>query len=223
MTDDLFSRHRIHWSEEQFAVFRKSSVLVAGVGGLGATVAQLLVRLGLGKLYLVDNGIVDLPDLNRQSLYSREDIDVPKVLAAKKRLQAISDQTDIVVQQRRIDNSFAVPASVGVVADCLDNYVARFSLYRQITEAQWYVHGGVSHDYGQVISLHKKKSAPLSELFQNCTDSEKTIPVVPDIVFAISSLMVREITNTLTGKPALLNKFAILDYNDLSLDIVPVG
>ena len=57
----------------------KQSVLILGVGGLGSAVAVNLLRLGIGKLFLVDYDIVDVHNLNRQLLYSHADVGKPKV------------------------------------------------------------------------------------------------------------------------------------------------
>jgi len=62
----------------------KQSVLILGVGGLGSVVALNLLRLGIGKLFLVDYDVVDVHNLNRQLLYSQEDVGKPKVEAALK-------------------------------------------------------------------------------------------------------------------------------------------
>ena len=57
----------------------KQSVLILGVGGLGSAVAVNLLRLGIGKLFLVDYDVVDVHNLNRQLLYSHADVGKPKV------------------------------------------------------------------------------------------------------------------------------------------------
>ena len=63
-------------------------VLVLGVGGIGTNVAIGLVRLGVKRIILVDKDIVEDHNLNRQQLYSREDIGKNKVEAAKACLEA---------------------------------------------------------------------------------------------------------------------------------------
>ena len=50
-----------------------------GVGGLGSVVAISLMRLGVGKLYLVDYDVVDIHNLNRQIIFSKADVGKPKV------------------------------------------------------------------------------------------------------------------------------------------------
>lgn len=69
------------WSQ---ASIKKQAVLVLGIGGLGSTVVINLLRLGVGKLFLVDYDVVDLHNINRQLLYSHVDVGTPKVEAALK-------------------------------------------------------------------------------------------------------------------------------------------
>ncbi|MDH3960971.1 MAG: ThiF family adenylyltransferase, partial [Desulfuromonadales bacterium] len=69
MVTDRYARQVLHWGAEKQKIIEESSLLIAGVGGLGATVSQLLVRAGIGRLFLVDDGRLDWPDLNRQTLY----------------------------------------------------------------------------------------------------------------------------------------------------------
>jgi len=70
-----------------------------GCGGLGCTVALGLVRLGVKKIFLVDKDTVDYHNLNRQILFSKEDIGKPKVEAAVKALEKHNLRTEIIVMQ----------------------------------------------------------------------------------------------------------------------------
>ena len=62
----------------------KSSVAVVGLGALGSVSSELLARAGIGKLILIDRDVVELSNLQRQSLYGESDVGKPKALAAKK-------------------------------------------------------------------------------------------------------------------------------------------
>jgi molybdopterin-synthase adenylyltransferase len=65
---------------------RESCVLVAGVGGVGGTVATYLAAAGVGRLVLVHPGDLEPPDLNRQTLMRPDDLGGPRVLAARRTL-----------------------------------------------------------------------------------------------------------------------------------------
>ena len=73
MAKDFFLRQRPVIGDECQKKLMGSSVLIAGGGGLGTNVAQQLVRLGIGSIHMVDNGVIDSSDLNRQILYYRDD------------------------------------------------------------------------------------------------------------------------------------------------------
>ena len=61
-----------------------SKILIVGIGGLGCPAAENLVRAGVGTIGLIDNDIVNLSNIHRQSLFSSKDIKKPKVIVSKK-------------------------------------------------------------------------------------------------------------------------------------------
>lgn len=65
------------------AKLASTTALCLGVGGLGSVVAMSLCRLGVGRLILIDYDVVDVHNLNRQLLFSKEDVGRPKVEAAR--------------------------------------------------------------------------------------------------------------------------------------------
>ncbi|MBN2298043.1 MAG: ThiF family adenylyltransferase, partial [Deltaproteobacteria bacterium] len=93
--EDIFARNIACWGEEQQNFLAGKSVFIAGVGALGCIVAEILVRSGIGRLYIADRGIIDPPDLNRQALYNTSDMEKAKVSVASQRLRAMTGQTEI--------------------------------------------------------------------------------------------------------------------------------
>src|SRR3990172_2101368 len=84
----------------------KSTVAIIGIGALGSNSAELLARAGIGKLILIDRDIVELSNLQRQSLFDENDLGKPKALAAKEHLIKINNEVefDVFVDDLSCDN-----------------------------------------------------------------------------------------------------------------------
>ena len=70
---------------------KKAKVLIIGAGGLGCSVAEFLVRAGVGKIGIIDNDMVNLSNIHRQSLYNVNDINKSKVKCVKDKLNETKD------------------------------------------------------------------------------------------------------------------------------------
>ena len=219
---ERYSRQVLHWGAANQALIGKACLLIAGVGGLGATVSQLLVRAGIGKLYLIDDGVLDWPDLNRQTLYGEADVGRAKLPLAKKRLQKINSECAIELIPGRIGDDLVIPEAVVGVVDCLDNYASRFALERAVPDGRFFVHGGLSGDNGQVLSLQKGRSKPLEAIFAGSVQPPGKIPVTPDHVVVIAGMMVNEIFAHLFGQPKLLDRCLVLGLQDFHLAFLEI-
>jgi len=107
---------------------KNAKILLIGVGGLGSPVALYLIAAGVGEIGLVDHDVVDVSNLQRQILYSSEDIGFPKVECARKRLQALNPEVKINSYQTRIteQNAFDLVNDYDLVIDGTDNFETRF-------------------------------------------------------------------------------------------------
>jgi len=218
--DLLFSRTTLFTGEAELEMLQKSTVLIAGVGGLGCIVSELLVRRGIGELILVDQKEIDEPDLNRQLLYTSADLGRQKLEIAKQRLEAIHSFTKIETIDMKISDNMDFFDKVGTykfagIADCLDNYNSRFDLEKLLNDDNFLIHGGVRNDFGQVTTITKGKS--LKALYAGQKEDGEPIPVCPEVVAIIGSLMVKEIINSILGKPQLEDKLLILELSDFSM------
>ncbi len=219
---ERYNRQILHWGQERQQKLESATVLVAGVGGLGATVSQLLTRAGIGKLYLVDDGLVNWSDLNRQLLYHETDIGLPKLAIAKQRLQQINSSVKIELRPKRIDRSFQSPTNVSIIADCLDNYPSRFDLEAGLVAGSFLIHGGIEGDQGQVLTLQKGKSQSLADIFTGIRKPQGEIPVTGAGAAILAGFMVNELFNTIFEQPQLLNRFLIIGLSDLHLTFLEV-
>lgn len=103
---------------------KKSSVAIVGVGALGTQSAELLTRAGVGKLILIDSDVVEHCNLQRQTLFTEEDIGRSKVRVAKERLQKINSFVSIDVFEEFVSKE--VLHNADIILDCTDNFEARF-------------------------------------------------------------------------------------------------
>lgn len=219
---ERYARQLPLWGEAGQARLAQAVVLVAGVGGLGATLSQILVRAGVGQLYLVDDGAVALSDLQRQSLYAACDLGRSKVEVARERLVAINPSVRLEIATTRIDAGFRAPAGIAAALDCLDNFESRFHLYRALPEGCYFLHGGVQGDQGQLLTLLTGSSQPFDAICAGCRQPAGPIPVTPEGVFVLAGLMAGELFRCLAGTPRLLDRFLVVDLASLTLAFLDV-
>lgn len=108
-----------------------SHILIIGAGGIGCPAIQYLTAAGVGTLTIVDDDIVSLSNLQRQILFSADDIGKPKVEAAKNAAQKINPDIRIITVKERLtaqhflkDNA-TLSGTYDVIIDGSDNYQTR--------------------------------------------------------------------------------------------------
>ncbi|GFO67926.1 thiazole biosynthesis protein ThiF [Geomonas limicola] len=219
---ERYARQLPLWGEAGQERLARAAVLVAGVGGLGATLSQILVRAGVGQLYLVDQGTVALSDLQRQSLYAECDLGRVKVEVARERLLAIDSSVTIEIDPGWIEDGFQAPGGIVAAVDCLDNFASRFALYRALPARCYFLHGGVEGGQGQLLTLLTGSSQPFEEICAGCRQPVGAIPVAPESVFVLAGLMAGELFRCLAGNPRLLDRFLVVDLAALTLSFLDV-
>jgi len=70
--DYLWARHLILWGLNGQKRLRKATVLVAGAGAIGNEVAKNLAMLGVGRLLIIDNDVVELSNTSRMIFFDRQ-------------------------------------------------------------------------------------------------------------------------------------------------------
>lgn len=205
---------------------RRSTVLIVGVGGLGSVASFYLVAAGIGKLILVDEGLIELSNLQRQILYTVDDIGKPKVIVARERLKKLNPDTEIIAVQEKFDDALAdelIPQA-DVVIDALDNWETRIILDR----AAWrhskpYVHAGVHGFYGQLTVLVPGKTPCLRCIFPRKPPVESPIPVFATTPGVLGVLEANEVLKLLTGHgEPLINKLLIYDGSSNLFEIIEI-
>ncbi|MFD3583924.1 HesA/MoeB/ThiF family protein [Streptomyces sp. NPDC058683] len=81
---------------------RRARVLLVGVGGTGGAAARDLVASGVGRLHCVEPDVVELSNLNRQTLFGERDLGTPKIDAALTALHALNSDTTVTGERREV-------------------------------------------------------------------------------------------------------------------------
>jgi molybdopterin/thiamine biosynthesis adenylyltransferase len=150
------------WSEAAQLALRDASVLVVGLGALGSPVAAYLAGAGVGRLGILDDGIVELSNLHRQLLHYSPDVGVAKTWSASSKLGFLNPEVLVEPFQMRIEpeNAADVIAGQDLVVDCSDTFATRYAVNAACCAAGVrLVEGGVVGFSGLVMSIHPGESA----------------------------------------------------------------
>lgn len=140
------------------AQISEKHVLIIGAGALGSGNAEILTRAGVGRITIIDRDYVEASNLQRQQLYTEEDVaeKLPKAAAAENRLRAIN--SDVEVQAIIGD---ATPllleelvVGVDVMIDATDNFETRMAMndVAQKYNIPW-IYGACVGSYGMSFSI----------------------------------------------------------------------
>ena len=107
-----------------------SRVAVIGLGGIGSPALQYLAASGIGRLALVDNDVVDVSNLQRQTIFTTRDVGYGKAVSARRWLANFDDSLSVDVSDARItaDNAAILIAGCDLVLDGTDNFATRLAV-----------------------------------------------------------------------------------------------
>ena len=148
-----------------------SKILIVGVGGLGCPAAENLVRAGVGTIGLIDDDIVSLSNIHRQSLFSSKDIKKLKVSVAEKKLKEINPLTKIQTYKSRLNkkNIKNIIKNYDLIIDGSDNFKTKFLINDYCKKfKKKLVTGAISKFDGHIFTFDfkDKKTASLKSFYQ---------------------------------------------------------
>ena len=105
-------------------------VTLVGLGGIGSPVLQYLAGAGIGNLRLIDDGDVELSNLQRQTIYTQRDVGHAKAVAARRWLANFDSEILVDVRDNRItrDNAAKLLAETDLVVDGTDTFATRLTV-----------------------------------------------------------------------------------------------
>jgi len=196
--------------------------LVCGCGALGSTLANLLVRAGVGAVRIVDRDFVDLTNLHRQALFDEEDVlaGLPKAVAAARKLRTINSQVIVepVVADLNPGNVEALCEGVQVIVDGTDNFETRFLINdAAVKHGIPWVYGGCLGAEGQTLTILPGETPCLRCLMDECpppgaVPTCDTAGILGPIVGVVASIEAAEAIKLLSGnRQAVSRDWVIVD------------
>ncbi|GAA3551775.1 molybdopterin-synthase adenylyltransferase MoeB [Zobellella aerophila] len=132
LSDNEFLRYSRHLLLEDVGEagqlrLKNAAVLIVGLGGLGSPAAQYLAAAGVGTLWLADHDLVDVSNLQRQTLYDIGSLQHSKAETAREKLLQLNPEIEMIAINQRLDADTLgdFVAEVDLVLDCTDNMATR--------------------------------------------------------------------------------------------------
>jgi molybdopterin/thiamine biosynthesis adenylyltransferase len=195
-----YNRQEITLGVEKQKKLSSSSITIVGMGALGTLCAQLLCRAGVGKIKIIDFDEVSLDNLQRQQIYTEEDIGLLKTEVSKKYLDKVNKQVSISIVNEKISSENLDVLKNDLILDCVDNLETSYLIsdYCKIQKLPL-VFGSAIRLQGYVYNQINSKT--IGELFNNVKTFEKCkdVGVMNTITSTISSIQSNEAIKILVG------------------------
>lgn len=212
---------------------KSTSMLIIGAGGLGCPAMQYLTAAGIGTIGIVDFDKVDETNLQRQVLYTIDDIGKPKVDCAIERLSRLNPFVKFVPYNFQLTNKNAISIikNYDIIIDGSDNFVTRYLVNDAcVLLNKPLVYGSIYKFEGQVSVFNYSKndvergptyrclfpSPPAPESSPGCSETG-VIGVLPGIIGTLQAneaiKISAQIGNVLSGQLSIINALTMQFYS----------
>lgn len=191
---------------------RQARVLVVGAGGLGSPMLLYLAAAGIGRIGIVDFDRVEETNLQRQVLYTMQDIGKLKAVIAREKLLALNPHVEVEVYEQQLtsENALGIISKYDIVADGTDNFPTRYLVNDAcVLAGKVNVYASIFRFEGQVSVFNYPQedgsrgvnyrdlfpTPPPPELVPNCAEGG-VLGVLPGI---IGSMQASEVIKVATG------------------------
>lgn len=223
------------FGEQQQLMLKKAHVLVVGIGGLGNPVVQYLAAAGVGKLTLADFDRVDIHNIHRQVLFGIPDCGLLKAEVASKKLKAHYPElvVNCVLEKVDIGQLAAITAGVDLIADCTDNFTARYEI-GEFAKAQGIpvMFGAVHRMEGQLSLFNGRAGThysdaypipPVSDRIGNCSEEGILGPIAGIVGCMMAVGIIEYLATGKTASDGRLMRYDGANCQTYSVEIVPSG
>ena len=216
------------YSKEQMQRLLQARVAIAGLGGLGGRVTELLARLGVCHFTLCDCDEFSESNLNRQAFCTEKSIGWRKTTTLELAVSDIAEyarvrRLSLALDERTIPDFLE---NADIVFDCLDDIQTKALLERACAAANIpFVHGGVSHQEG--FAFATRGECGLARLYgEELPQKPKRQPVSVLAVAGTACMMVSLGLRVLFGEQTddqQAGKLYHQDFGELAMDAFDFG
>lgn len=214
LKDSRYARHLLlpEIGEAGQKKLSAAKVLLVGVGGLGSPIALYLAAAGVGRIGLMDDDVVSESNLQRQVLYKEEEVGLPKVVCASRRLKELNSRLEVDIYPFRLEkeNALDIIPRYDLVIDGCDNFQTRYLVSDVTSQAHIpYIYGAIREFDGQVSVFNLLGGCTYRDLFPEAETIEMEEPakgvlgVLPGIVGCVEAA---EAIKLIVGCGDLLNR-----------------
>lgn len=189
-----YIRNRRTITAAEQTVLGRSHVAVIGAGGLGGYVIELLARIGIGHIAVIDRDRFDESNLNRQLLANIETIGEKKAHAAARRVASVNPAVTVYAHAVELtsENAGDIIGESRLAVDALDNLETRLVLCRYCRRLGIpMVHGAISGFEGRMMGIDPE-GPDASSLFDAAGQTAETLmgtpPVAPAIIGSFQAM-----------------------------------
>ncbi|MDR1631807.1 MAG: molybdopterin-synthase adenylyltransferase MoeB [Dysgonamonadaceae bacterium] len=199
-------------------------VLIVGAGGLGAPVAFYLAAAGVGTIGIIDGDVVDLSNLQRQIIHFTADVNKPKVVSAKEKINQLNPDVNVIIYRELFTsgNAFDLIKDYDFIVDGTDNFPVKFLINDAcVLAGKPFSHGGILRFEGQTLTYVPGSacyrclfnSPPPSNAVPTCSQAG----VLGAIAGMLGTIQAAEALKYFTGVGELLTN-RLLTFNAKSMD-----
>ncbi len=201
-----------------------SRVLIVGIGGLGCPLLTYLAASGVGTLGIVDHDKVEISNLNRQTLFSQNDIGKFKVNQAKKKIKKINNKIKIKTFKIKLSpkNIKKIFKDFEIICDGTDNYKTRYLINDECKKSKKIlISAAISKFDGHLFKFNFKKKGSCYRCFMpeipvennNCQSEGIFSPVAG----VLGSMQANEVLKTILNFKSDLSNHMII-FNSIKSD-----
>ncbi len=137
MYDNWQERTKMILGNNKLQKLKESKILIAGLGGVGGYVAEMLARAGIENFTIIDADVVDATNINRQIIALNSTIGKPKTELIKKRMLEINPDAQIDAKQIYLKDEL-IPQLLSVnydyVVDAIDTLAPKIHFIKTCLE-----------------------------------------------------------------------------------------